>query len=281
MIYIICILWYTQTWIKGWHVLALLFCSQQFFVFDKKLWQVVGQTWTDFGATLVLIPSASRFIDSFLHFAALKNIKRSPHQSEKLSLCVSFFFFLLDFYSLTFPLCLKRALKNPEWPGRVHLIYPAVFPSMAHFHKSHVSVFAARETLTRGCSPNRVHKKPENTSDTQRWPAPPPHLSTQRAGRKISCGDSRGMFCHLKSTFERKVCVCVCVQRVCVIDFLTLDHMHSSEREGLRVQLKSAPLSLFIVSSTHTCPQESWGKSWPITRATARATAIVSMEMAT
>ena len=80
---------------------------------------------------------------------------------------------------------------------------------MAHFRKSHVSVFVARRTLTRGRSPNTesIKRKPENTLDTLYSTATSINAETEEVG-KISRGDDEEMFCHLKSAVERKrVCV--------------------------------------------------------------------------
>lgn len=76
--------------------------------------------------------------------------------------------------------------------------------SMAHFHKSHVSMFVARGTLTSDRSPNTECIKPLKTLGTQHRPAPRLRPSTDRGGRKISYGDAEEMFCHLKSAVERK-----------------------------------------------------------------------------
>lgn len=127
---------------------------------------------------------------------------------------------------------------------------------MAHFHKSHVSVFVARGTLTRGHSPNTEHIKtlktlPKHSADRLYGHI---HQRREEVG-KFHVETARKCFVISRALLKESVCVfevCLCPH------FLKSDHM-LSRREGRWVQPRSWPVSVCLPCSVHTHAHKSSG----------------------
>lgn len=105
---------------------------------------------------------------------------------------------------------------------------PCRASSMAHFHKSHVSVFVARATLTRGRSPNTEPMKSSQHAATEQLYGHI-HQRAEEVG-KFHVETARKCFVIWRAPMKEKVCVCVCLMCVCVLHFLKMDHMPSWRR---------------------------------------------------
>lgn len=150
---------------------------------------------------------------------------------------------------------------------------------MAHFHKSHVSVFVARGMLTRGRSPNTESIKTRHT-------APAGSTATSINAERRSENFMRRRRGNVLSSEERlmkeSVCVCVCLKCVCILHFLKSDHMPSRGRaNGFSPNLHRAVFAYRAVYTHAHAHQVLWGKSSRTPGVRVRAAVAVSMETAT
>lgn len=127
---------------------------------------------------------------------ALKDIKREkePINLTHFPLHVSFYSRLVFYHRSLFFFPQTHRVKHAGVHGSVAFDLSRRVSSMAHFHKSHVSVFVARGTLTRGRSPNTERiKKNLNTLPTHSADRLDGHIHQRReeVGKKCSCGDER------------------------------------------------------------------------------------------
>lgn len=150
---------------------------------------------------------------------------------------------------------------------------------MTYFHKSHVSVFVARGTLTRGRSPNtECIKPPGNTPDTQRQTdSTATSINAERRSENFVQW-RQGNILSSEEYWWKKTCVCVF--EVCLYPPLSQDRPHIEQREGQWVQLDLC-FRLLCSVCTHTCTQVLWGKSSRTPWARVRVAVVVSMETAT
>lgn len=144
---------------------------------------------------------------SFPHFVvALKNIKRGKkaHQISH-TFPVSLFISFHLFQPLSFP---HTQSKTHSVQVECVWFISRYVSSMAHFHKSHVSMFVARGTLTRGRSPNTEHIKPLKTLPTHSVDRLHSHIHqrTEEVG-KFHAETARKYFVIRRVLLKESVCV--------------------------------------------------------------------------
>lgn len=265
--------------------------SDQLDEIHRTLGELAGWIQTRFGAWVIFLnhftfnPILMWIYSRFVVGCYIKEHQKreEAHQSHTLSLCVSFYYCLLFF-----TISLFQTHTHTHWAK--HTLYRSGacdlscrVSSMAHFHKSHVSVFVARGTLTRGHSPNTERIKTLKTLPT--------HSTDRFYGHIHQRGEEVGKF-HVETA--RKCFVIwralmkesACVFEVCLCPPLSQVGPHAEAEGGPAGSARiCTSVCLLTLQCTHTrtqaCTQVLWGKSSHTLRVRVRAAVVVSMETAT